>query len=338
MRFRGIEVGDSESLLPFVISADSGIFHSIDVAMLTGALKAFSSLIAVRIVDVQPSSQDCSELPWAIEREGVGLDTVLAVPSRRLRVPRGRRQLQVLIESLASIHNRFNQISIELVAENIGGGGFLTELSPRVQSLAPVAFAWIRRLDIRFSACMYHVPRHPSPESSITTILRALTGLEALSLDFRATGMEWRDFIQISRFGQLKNLAIRGAMLDEAHFRMFLSQSCQLLKTLELGEVPLNGNRDEEGSDVVWDRIFEAIRSLETLQQIKFWSLQVEFNSHIFSAFEENALSSPEPLYDYLLKRTDENPWVDICQTLAEAMKEDSDALEDEGADANAVQ
>ncbi len=332
-----------------------------DVTMMTEALEAFISLKKIDLIDSQPWDVDCRQEPWGIKREGLILDKMLAGPPYANKdYPRGGRQLYVLLQALAKRSKNLEKLSLQLFASNISTGGFYSPLPVDKLSLAVPAFVGLRRLFLRLEIIQPLVMeqwKQPSKESPLTTILRAATGLEVLWLALPdgidsalwpvGAGCCWRDFIQIHRFGQLKELTIDGAILHKADFVAFLLQSCQRLKTLSLGMARvIEGpwSRRSLGEPVTlanaiviegtWNSIFEAIRSLPVLEEIELYYLWQELDQLGFYALNHEADIDPEPLYAFLLERREDNPWLSMCQEkIARNERGKADAIQSEEGD-----
>jgi len=311
-----------------------------DATMMTEALEAFVSLKQIDLIDSQPGDVDYTQEPWGIKREGLILDKMLALPPYASDdYPRGGRQLYVLLRALAGRIKKLENFSLQLFASNISTGGFYSPLPVDDVSLAIPAFVGLKRLSLRLRIILPSVMeqwKQPSKESPLTNVLEAATGLEILRLALphgldcalwpAGAGCCWRDFIQIHRFGQLKELTIDGAILNEADFVAFLLQSCQRLKNLRLGMA-----RVIEGT---WDSIFEAIRSLPALEDIEFAYLWQELAQHGFYALDDEADMDPGPLYAFLLRRREDNPWLSMCQgKIARNLRGKADATQSEEGD-----
>ncbi len=334
----------------------------IDVTMMTEALEAFISLDKIDLIDFQPWNVTCSREPWGTNRrEGLRLGKMPGVPMHAInKFSRGGRQLHVLLRALAGRSRNLRNLSLQLFAPNIIQGGFYSPLPVDDVSLAIPAFGGLKILCLCLQIIQPSVMeqwRQPSQESPLTTILRAATGLQSLWLTLpdgigsvlwpEGAGCCWRDFIQVHCFGQLKELTIDGAILHEADFVAFLLQSCQRLKILSLGLAcviegpwfyrslgePVNlANRTViEG---IWDSIFEAIRSLPALEEIELYYLWQELNNHGSYALNDKADMDPEPLYAFLLRRREDNPWLSMCQgKIARNLRGKADATQSEEGD-----
>lgn len=267
---------------------------------------------------------------------------MLAVPEQAFNdLPRGGRQLHVLLRALAGRTSNLQELSVHLFASNISEGGFYSPLTVDDVSLAIPAFGGLKRLYLRLQIVQPSVMkqwRQPSQESPLTTILRAATGLENLGLELpndewgggfwpEGAGRCWRDLIQLHCFGQLKELTIDGGILDEADFVAFLLQSCQRLKTLTLSwasviKGPWSHRSLVERANMVnatdtrgdWDNIFGAIRSLPALEKIDLINLWQDLDRKGSRTMINWDKRDPEPMYEFLLGREEDNPWLGICQ------------------------
>lgn len=288
-----------------------------DAMIMTEALEAFVSLRKIDMGDALDI--DYRQASSRIKREGLILDKMLILPPfANNGYPRGGRQLYVLLRALAGRSKSLENFSLELYASCMSTGGFYCPLSVDDVSLAIHAFVGLKRLSLRLQMIFLLITeqgRQPSNESPLTNILQAATRLEVLhvtlpfGIEFiwsAVAGCCWRDFIQVPCFGQLKELEINRAILTEAEFVAFLMQSCQCLKVLRLGAA-----RVIEGT---WASIFEAIRSLPALEDIALKHLWQELNEDGFYVLNGEAGMDPEPLYDFLLRRREDNPWLRMCQ------------------------
>lgn len=296
----------------------------LDLAMMTEAFASFSSLETIDLIDFQAYVDGCAEGPTLL-REEVSLRThMLNVSKPRMLVPRGGRQLRVLIRALGAIDRKLQELTLHLWTSNINEDGFYSPLSAKDVRFAWSAFTGLKKLDLSLCGIRRKIIedcRVCSEELSLTTVLRAATELESLwlelpEIDTRPEPREcWKNIIQIQRFGKLKHLSIEGATLNEAEFVSFLLQSCQGLKSLNLEYATVVEGR--------WDLILETIKDLPELQQIDLGYLWYE---HSRSCFVMPDNVDPEPLYDYLLKRRSDNPWQSMCQArLARYEEEDTD-------------
>jgi len=301
----------------------------LDLAMMTEAIASFSSLDAIDMIDFQTTVLGEAEGPRLLREEKSLRTHMLNISNPRILVPRGGRQLRVLLGALGAIDRKLQELTLHLWTSNINDGGFYAPLSAKEVCFAWSAFAGLKKLNL----CLKAIPRaiiegcrERSEELSLTTVLRAATELESLCLGLPShdtkpePGECWKDIIQIKRFGELKRVCIAGAILNEDAFIAFLLLSCQGLKSLALGFATVVEGR--------WDLILETIRDIPELQQIDLEDLWYDDSGGGFVMPDD---MDPEPLYDYSLKRRSDNPWQSMCQArLARYEEEDTDTEKSE--------
>lgn len=305
-----------------------------DVSMMTEAFMAFS-LSTVGLLDSWPlrTNEVLVRGPCNIEREGMLLDGMLSAARRLMYVPRGGRQLSVLLRALAGSNQNLGKLEIHMSGDNIG---ISSPLSSQDRSLAMQAFASVKSLwldlgPIRFQDMhLWKTWKATAGECSLTTILTAMTNLKSLFLlqfpagndgpsshgIFSNPAITWHDCIQITKFGQLTELAINGGVLRETDFTAFLLQSCQKVKSLNLSCLFLieDGEWSPYFSDRgSWDAIFQTIRSLPELERVELENLEAQVDDVMFSAFSSQLSMDPQPLYDFLLRKRKDNPWMSMC-------------------------
>lgn len=295
-----------------------------DLVMLTKAVASFSSLERIDLIDYQAFVDGAAEGPTLLRDQTSLRQHMLNVPNPTILVPRGGRQLQVLIRVLGIIDRKLQELTLHLWSSNISVNGFYSPLSAKNIRFAWSAFAGLKKLGL----CLFGIRREivedcreRSEELSLTTVLRAAAQLESLWLELPRVdtnpppGVCWKNIIQVQSFGKLKELSIEGATLDEAEFVSFLLHSCQGLESLNLMSATVVEGR--------WDLILETIRGLPKLQWIFLEDLWYE---HSRSCFIMPHNVDLEPLYDYILKRRTDNPWQSMCQAqLARYEEEDTD-------------
>ncbi len=284
----------------------------LDLAMLTKAVTSFSSLETVDLIDFKTTVDGGPEGPKLLGEEMSSRKHMLNVSNPRILVPRGGRQLRVLLRALGATDRKLQELTLHLRTENFSDFGFYSPLSTKEVRFAWSAFAGLKRLGLCLSpigGTVLEDCRRRSEDISLTTVLRAATELECLWLELPRfewipePGECWKDIIQIQHFGKLKKLCIEGAVLNEAEFVSFLLHSCQRLKSLKLRFATVVEGR--------WDLILETIKDLPELQHINLKDLWHEKSRGGFVMPDDMDL---EPLYDYLLKRRSDNPWQSMCQ------------------------
>ena len=277
-----------------------------DLAMMTQALKAFSSLISVKLMDYQPWV-DGDKGPRLLKTEKSLRKDMLTVPNHQIRIPRGGQQIRVLLQALAVSGRKIEELFVYQQSANISPTGFHGPLPEAFQSIAAQALTGLKRLILildPISSDFLAALKKQSQELSYTIILRAATGVERLWVHLpEYCEQPWREYIQLSRVGQLKELFLTDTVLHEADFVLFLRSSCQGLQKLTIGDAWVK--------EQSWDLIFETIRSLPNLKEIRLYSLWHDIRRGGTRFLE---VIDPQPLYDYLLRRSNDNPWDSMCQ------------------------
>lgn len=302
-----------------------------DLAMMTEALISFSSLVSVKLMDYQPWV-DGFKGPRLLRTEKLLRKHMLTVPDPRIWVPRGGQQIRILLQALAASDRKIEELILYLNSYNITHTGCYGPLPEEFLSISVQALKGLERLALVLDPIKSQLQLLPASEKdplelSLTTILRAATQLKCLSVELAENcDQPWKNYIQIPRIGQLRELFVTETLFHEADFALFLRSSCQGLHKFTLGEAKV-----EEES---WDLIFEAIRSLPKLETIELYSLWHEIPRVGGMRFLENI--DAQPLYDYLLRRREDNPWDSMCQAeWDQYMKEhpSSDESESEATD-----
>ena len=277
-----------------------------DREMMTQALRAFSSLVSIKLMDYQPLAEE-SKGPRLLRTENALRVDMLTVPNPAVQIPRGGRHIPVLLQALSVSDKKIERLALHLNSFNITEGGFYGSLPEAFHSITSEALTGLKRLSLILSSIsptLLADLETKSQESSLTTILRAATQLECLSLELTQRKIEpWKNYIQIPRVGQLRKLRVVGAFLHEADFALFLRSSCQGLQNLTLGEVYV--------VEKSWDLIFDTIRSLPKLETIELYSLEHDISTVGMRYLEK---IDAQPLYDYLLRRREDSPWDSMCE------------------------
>ena len=278
-----------------------------DLAMMTQALRAFSSLVSIKLMDYQPLVDELEVPPLLRTESACRVDYTLTVPKHAVQIPRGKRQIGVLLQALSVSDRKIEELALHLDSVDITEDGVYGSLPEAFHSITSEALTGLKRLSLILSSTSPELLADPGTklqEPPSTTILRAATQLECLSLQFTQRTIEpWNNYIQIPRVGQLRKLRVVGALLHEADFALFLRSSCQGLQNLTLGEVYV-----EEKS---WDLIFDTIRSLPNLETIELYSFGHDIYRRDLRFLEK---IDAQPLYDYLLRRREDNPWDSMCE------------------------
>ena len=277
-----------------------------DLAMMNQALKAFSSLVSVKLMDYQPWI-DGFKGPRLLRTERLLQKHMLAVPNHSINIPRGGQQIRVLLQALAASGRKIEELSLHLESCNISGAGFYGPFPEAFHSSAVQALTGLKRLNLTLAPIrpnVLAVLEKDSHEFSLTTILLAATQVECLWVELTPPGDEpWNNYIHISLVSQFKELSLIGTLFQAAEFSLFLRSSCQKLQKLTIRDA-----REELDS---WDLIFETIRSLPNLQMVELYSLW-QYIGECGIDFLTNM--NPQPLYDYLLRRRKDSPWHSMCQ------------------------
>lgn len=295
-----------------------------DLAMMTQALKAFSSLVTVKLVDYQPCV-DGFKSPQLLKTEKLLRKDMLTVPNPRIRVPRGGQQMRVLLQALAASDRKIEKLVLDLNSANISRTGFYGPLPEAFHSITIQALAGLKTLVLNLRDISPYLLKRlklRSEESSLTSILQAATRVERLWVQFPDDFTQsWSNYIHVHRVCQLKELHISAALFHEEDFALFLRSSCQKLQKLTLWDTSVVGES--------WDLIFETIRNLPNLQKIELYLLWNQPDT-VFKYMDA------QPLYDYLLRKRNDSPWYSMCEASLEKYRRehpDSDYSEDEEAD-----
>ena len=273
-----------------------------DLAMMTQALRAFSSLVSVELMDFQSKGPRLLRTEKLLQRE------MLVPVNQDITIPRGGQQIRVLLQALAASDRKIEELTLHLPGGGISDTGCYGPLPEVFLSIAAQAFTGLKRLALDLASVedMPVVSEKRSQESSLTTMLRAATKVERLSVEFpcEPDNLEsWNDYIPIPRFGQLRELQVANTILHEADFALFLRSSCQRLQKLTIGMA--------EVKEESWDLIFETIRNLPDLETVCLFSLCCEISEGV-DCFLEGI--DAQPLYDYLLNRRKDSPWHSMCE------------------------
>ena len=278
-----------------------------DLAMMTQALRAFSSLLRVSLMDYQPWCDEYEE-PRLLKSESLLQTDFLTVPNDHIRIPRGGRQIRVLLQALAASDRKIGELSLEINSSNIEENGIYGPLPKEFHSITVQALSHLQKLNLvvfdPIDPALLAAWKKNSQELSLTTILRAATQLECLWVEMPPDDDElWNNYIQIPRVGQLRELRVSEVVFHEADFVLFLSSSCQGLQRLALASAKVK----EES----WGSIFETIRSLPNLEYIDFDILwhKLSNGGAIWLDY-----TNAQPVYDYLLRKRENIPWDDMCE------------------------
>ena len=276
-----------------------------DSAMMIEAIGSFPSL---RTIDLVDHHYQFEPNRWAKEskflREEKRLqEHMLTVPDTEISVARGGQQLRFLLRALAATAKKPEELLLRLWHFNFGVGSLFSPLSAEDRCLAVAAFAGLRRLDLSLEEIDPSAIEPWREEVSLTTILRAATELESLWIQLPYMNAEpnvlasWKDFIQIQRFSRLQRLHVYGAMLHEAEFVAFLTQSCQGLQELFCRARVVDGS---------WEPLLKTIRGFTKLQKVDLYDLPYERRRQGYPIFGS---INPKPLNDYLFNKRSFNPW-----------------------------
>ena len=290
----------------------------LDIAMLTYALGAFESLESISLTDHQDVEHGVRPLKL-LRKEGLLRHWMLALPVGNVDVPKGGRQLKVLLRALSIVRTKPEELFLYIDTNIMGEEGLFSPLSVDDRRLAISAFSKLKCLTLLVPlACTV---ASPPPKSSLTTILIAATELESLSIMFQHVnqptgGDPWMDIIQAHPFGKLRTLSIVSAAVSEAGFTTFLVEACHSLRVLQLEEMSIvNGS---------WTRTFEAIRGLKNLGEVYLNKLNYSDERGVCRTFNNDDAASHNTLYDYLLRNSDTNPWESMCRAQSEKVKEEA--------------
>lgn len=236
--------------------------------------------------------------------------------------------MYVLVAALSQGAKNLEYLSVQLHTAGVNCGQFLAPLKVNGHVLATEAFLGIQRLHVRLhhTDWIHEISGTAIKELSIKTMLRVSTVLESLTIKLdqptvykdqhtvdksaERNHLHWRDFVP-HRFGRLRDLTIDGVDLHTSDFTRFLRQSCQDLKSFNIGSATV-----VQGS---WNGILESIRKLSNLEDIMILDLWEDAHNWVKGnlVFDSEAPFDPKPLYNFLLGRSDNNPWKTMCEATA---------------------
>lgn len=287
--------------------------YSDNVALncLTLAISSLPALTTVEIIDLSEewwSNSRCYTPRALLKKLRLLRDDMLLLTDILIPLPRGGRQLRVLLQVLAESERRIEDFRIRLFSRGVGGKSLLFPLCKTLKSSADYVFSNIRELSIALPDLpLMEYDILPQKVLSTCTIAQAAHGLERLCIEMPDVETETSSpprFINIfgeRKIGNLKDVRIIGATLFEADFEAFLLKSCLGLQIFHLHNARL-----VEGS---WNPIFNAIRRMQCLKQLDLYFLRynIDGSELDFTTLFASGMP-PEPLYDYLLRRCDINP------------------------------
>ncbi|MCJ1454528.1 hypothetical protein MMC28_004881 [Mycoblastus sanguinarius] len=300
-----------------------------DLGMMTTAFTSLTALKSVAITDHSHYFADYCKGPKFLDREpliGPGMLTPCYIMT-----PRGKRQLRIVLSALARARRGLQDFSIRISSAFIGSSGSLiSPLNSTEQGLAQDAFANLKvlhlklpRLDVSSYAKEY------TQVLSTATILQAAKKLESLSLDLLdindsdpELGSTWNDLFGTNKIGHLQKLVVKGLIIRETDLINFLLESCTELRDLSLDHARLI-----EGS---WGPVFENVRKLQSLEGVELIRLRYNWgdeNKWFVDMLDNQQYK--QPLYDYLCKRTDMDPWPEMVKRQME-MKDEEDREDQE--------
>ena len=302
---------------------------------------AFSSFTALRSIDIidygsvwwmQRCDNQCGYTRanrGLLQTQPLLQDHMLTMENVPFTLPRGAYQLQTIFGALAKTARYIEEFNISLWAGNLNDESFFSALNGIPEDTTSRVFSELKKVTI-------DLPELPVPlnrlsaegKPSICTILQAPTKLQSLYLALADGDLEsrhpprFRDLCGNRKIGNLQTLYIDSAVFYTSDFTKFLLRSC-----LGLREFGLTNASLKQGP---WDPIFNVIRQMNCLEKIELSDLQVNSTDDT-GEYERTILTGeywmdPQPLYDYLLKKTDVNPVARMIEE-DEARDDEMDAL-----------
>lgn len=284
-----------------------------DLVIVQKAIAAFSSLTTLNLMDYRLHELGPYECPDLMRKEIALRMRMLIIPNTTHHAPRSGRQLGLLLGALGTANHEIQHLSVQVWACNSKPNGFYAPFNTGLRRLTSQALAGLKTLELVLDPMGHMFSQRPdiqTHENSLTTMLRAATNLQSLSLEVALEDWEhWSDYVQISDFGKLRHLRIEGLEIAQASFTAFLEQSCQNLTTLSIhyGKV----------TERCWNPIFDTIRALPSLGKVDLYTLWYQYEGGMFNALR---YMDARPIYDYLLHNRGDNPWDTMCQERYEDM------------------
>ena len=307
-------------------------------ACIRTALSSFTALRSIDIVDygavwgMQRFSNQCGDVRASrglLPTQSLLKDHMLTMENVPFTLPRGAYQFQLIYRALARLERYIEEFTVTLWAGNLNDESFLSALKDVPEHLTSRVFSELKTVNINLPELPVPLSRlSPEGKPSTCTILQGAPKLECLYLVLADGDLEsrhpprFRDLCGTRKIGNLKKLFIDSAIFYTQDFTKFLLKSCLGLREFQLTNASL-----KQGP---WDPIFNVIRQMDCLEKIELADLQVNSTEDI-DEYETTILTGeywmdPQPLYNYLLKKSQVNPVARMIEE-CEAREDEMDAL-----------
>ena len=286
------------------------------IKMMAKALRRFTNLISIEITGYSPQLCYRTHGTRMLRQEPNLRRHMLSVWHPDCRLSRGSRQLSTLAQALTRAGRSIKELYLDAFDFESNNGGLFAPLGVSDEMWVSTAFARLERLEVD----MHNLFLAPlTPEfSSLSSIMTAATNLKHLYVqlpdvdDCSRRSALWKDVICTKRARSLESLIIGGAILNETNFVEFLRTSCWDLRSFTL--------RNAKVIDGPWNGIFDALHEIASLTKVNLEYLRFYDSSHMFHTLTKETdatgklIMEPQPLYDFLLTKTDINPWDEMCE------------------------
>ena len=284
--------------------------------MMAKALRSFTNLISIEITGYNPQLCYRTHGTRMLRQEPNLRRHMLSAWNPRCRLSRGSRQLSTVIQALTRADRFIRELYLDAFDFETDNGGLFAPLELSDEIWGSTAFARLERLEVDMHN-LFMAPLAPE-YSSLSSIKTAATNLKHLYVqlpdvdDSSKNSALWKDVICTKRARSLETLIIGGAILNETNFVEFLRKSCWELRSFTL--------RNAKVIDSSWNGIYDALRKIASLTKVNLGYLRVYEPLRLFHALSGETygagtlIMEPQPLYDFLLRKTDVNPWDGMCE------------------------
>lgn len=305
------------------------------IRMMAIALRRFTNLVSVEITGYNPQFCDRKHGTRMLRQEPKLRRHMLSVWHPGCQSSRGSRQLSTIIQALTCAHRSIKEFYLDTFEFESENGGLFAPLELSDQIWVSTAFARLERLEVD----MHNLFIAPiTPEStSLSSIMTAATNLKHLYVhlpdvdDSSRESALWKDVICTKRARSLESVIIVGAILNETNFIEFLTKSCWALRSFTLLFAKV--------IDGSWNGILDTLRNIASLTKVNLGYLRFYDPFRMFHALTKETdgagklIMDPQPLYDFLLRRTDFNPWCRMCDYAWAIIEKEWGTDEDEDED-----